>query len=54
MLGINHNQRIKINNKNIQLGCFTKKENAIKTRKEAEIKYFGNYRYQKKEIKNEF
>lgn len=36
---------IKINQKQIHLGCFNNKEDAIKARKEAEIKYFGNHRY---------
>lgn len=37
--------KITINYKRIELGLFINKEDAIKARKEAEIKYFGNYRY---------
>ena len=36
---------IAINNKQIHLGLFDKKEDAIKTRKEAEDKYFGEWSY---------
>lgn len=36
---------ININKLRIELGFFDNKEDAIKTRKEAEIKYFGEYRY---------
>ena len=35
---------IYVNKENIYLGSFTKKEDAIEARKEAEIKYFGQYR----------
>lgn len=35
---------IKVNYKGIHLGYFNDKEEAIKVRKEAEIKYFGEYR----------
>lgn len=37
--------QIMINQKKIHLGYFNKKEDAIKTRKEAENKYFGEYSY---------
>ena len=37
---------IKYNRKNIHLGLFENKEEAIEIRKRAEIKYFGEYRYQ--------
>jgi hypothetical protein len=36
--------RIKINNKEIHLGSFDNLEDASKARKEAEIKYFGEFR----------
>lgn len=36
--------RIKINRKDIHLGVFDNKEDAIKARKEAEVKYFGEFR----------
>ena len=36
---------IKINKKTIYLGRFTRKEDAIETRKNAEIQYFGERRY---------
>ena len=36
--------RIKINHKDIHLGVFDNKEDAIKARKEAEVKYFGEFR----------
>lgn len=36
---------IKINHHTIHLGSFIDKEDAIKARKEAEIKYFGEHRY---------
>ena len=36
---------IKINQKQIRLGHFDNLDDAIKTRKMAEIKYFGDYRY---------
>lgn len=39
--------RIKINKENIELGLFINKSDAIKARKEAEIKYFGEFRYNK-------
>lgn len=35
---------IMANHKDIYLGCFTNKEDAIKARKQAEIKYFGEYK----------
>ena len=34
---------IKINNKNIHLGCFTNEEDAAKARDDATLKYFGEY-----------
>lgn len=37
--------RIKVNYKMIHLGLFNNKDDAIKSRKLAEIKYFGEYRY---------
>ena len=37
--------RIVVNGKCIYLGYFANKEDAIKIRKEAEIKYFGEYRF---------
>lgn len=37
--------RIVFNNKQIYLGCFDNINDAIKARKEAEIKYFKDYRY---------
>lgn len=37
--------RISVNGKRIYLGSFNNKEDAIRIRKEAEIKYFGEYRY---------
>ena len=37
---------IEYNQKYIHLGLFNTKEEAIKARKEAELKYFGKYRYQ--------
>lgn len=46
-----HNQweaLISYNNKQIYLGLYTNIEDAIKARKEAEEKYFGEYRYQEK------
>ena len=36
---------IKINQQMIHLGTFTDKEDAIVARKNAELKYFGKYRY---------
>ena len=36
---------IAINKKQIHLGLFSKKEDAIKARKEAEEKYFGEFSY---------
>lgn len=36
---------IKINKQHIYLGCFLDKESAINARRNAEIKYFGEYRY---------
>ena len=35
---------ITVNNKTITLGCYEKEEDAIRVRKEAEEKYFGDYR----------
>ena len=45
---INHNWRalIGLNNKIIDLGSYPTKEEAIRVREEAEIKYFGEHRYQ--------
>ena len=40
--------RIKINGKNICLGYYINKEDAIESKKQAEIKYFGEYRNNKK------
>ncbi len=37
--------RIEINNKSITLGYYKNKEDAIKARKEAEEKYFGEHSY---------
>ena len=37
--------QICVNYKQIHLGLFDKKEDAIAARKEAEIKYFGEHRY---------
>jgi hypothetical protein len=37
--------RICINGKTLNLGCFEDKEDAIRARKEAEIKYYGEHRY---------
>lgn len=52
VVGVSWNKReqawkayIKINQKQIHLGTFYNKEDAIKARKEAEIKYFGEHRY---------
>lgn len=42
--------RITVNYKSISLGTFDKIEDAINARKEAEIKYFGEYKYDNKEI----
>ena len=36
--------RIQVNNKDILIGYFNDKEDAIKVRKQAEIKYFGEFR----------
>jgi hypothetical protein len=36
--------RIKLKRKTIELGYFTEKKDAIKARKQAEIKYFGEFR----------
>ena len=41
--------RIVVNGKCIYLGYFVNKEDAIKIRKEAEVKYFGEYRYKGEE-----
>lgn len=37
--------QIGLNNQKIRLGCFKNKDDAIKARKEAEEKYFGEYSY---------
>lgn len=37
--------KISINKKAVELGYFTNKEDAIEARKDAEIKYYGEYRY---------
>ena len=37
--------QITVNYKNIHLGRYENIEDAIKARKEAEVKYFGEYRY---------
>ena len=37
---------IKVNKENIRLGSFVTKEEAIEARREAEIKYFGEYAFQ--------
>ena len=37
--------RITINNQSVTLGYYKNKEDAIKARKEAEEKYFGEYSY---------
>ena len=50
-LGVHYNKKnkwesyIMINYKLIHLGRFKNKQDAIKARKQAEIKYFGEYRY---------
>lgn len=44
--------RIKIYGKEIHLGYFEKYEDAVKARKEAEIKYYGEFRY-KEELVND-
>ena len=36
---------IQYNNKLINLGLYSNKNDAIKVRQDAEIKYFGEYRY---------
>lgn len=41
--------RIQVNNKDILIGYFDDKEEAIKARKEAEIKYFGEFRNKESE-----
>jgi len=43
--------RITVDKKTIYLGLFNSKEDAIKARREAEIKYFGEYHYNYKELK---
>jgi hypothetical protein len=50
IVGIYYNQsmnkwlaQIRVQRKLIHLGSFVNKEDAIKARKEAEIKYFGEY-----------
>lgn len=37
--------QIRVNSKAIHLGCFINKQDAIKSRKQAEEKYFGEYSY---------
>ena len=37
--------RISLNGKNIHLGCFDNKEEAVRARKQAEEEYFGEYSY---------
>ena len=37
--------RITVNHNEIHLGIFDNMQDAIRARKEAEIKYFGEYRY---------
>lgn len=37
--------RIQINNKSIYLGYFKQIEGAIEARKQAELKYFGEFRF---------
>lgn len=39
------NVRIQVNNKRIHLGYFSDFDEAVKVRKQAEIQYFGEYRY---------
>ena len=43
-------QKIKINGKNTRLGSYLTKNEAIQARKEAEIKYFGEYRNKDNEV----
>lgn len=57
-IGINYNKDknlwetyIGYKNNRIYLGGFKDKEDAIKTRRQAEIKYFGKYHYNYKELK---
>lgn len=45
--------RIQIKGKEINLGLFEDLDEAIKVRKEAEIKYFGEYRYKGEDCDNE-
>ena len=40
--------RIYYNNQNIWLGSYIKKDDAIRARKEAELKYFGEFAYKEK------
>jgi len=40
--------RIGVNNKKIILGLFTNYDEAVKTRQDAEIKYFKEFRYKKR------
>lgn len=42
----NWHARISVHKKRISLGYFKNFEDAVKVRKEAELKYFGEYRYQ--------
>lgn len=54
-----HNQndtwvaKIKVNYKSIYLGSFTNKSDAIKAREEAEVTYFGEFRYKGAKSKEE-
>ena len=41
--------QIQVDGKNIKLGRFKNKEDAIKVREEAELKYFGEYKYRRKD-----
>ena len=41
--------QIQVNGKNIKLGRFKNKEEAIRAREEAELKYFGEYKYRRKD-----
>ena len=41
--------QIQVDGKNIKLGRFKNKEEAIRAREEAELKYFGEYKYRRKD-----
>ena len=41
--------QIQVDGKSIKLGRFKNKEDAIKAREEAELKYFGEYKYRRKD-----